>query len=123
AVLDANVYVSAVLHPEGPPGRILLRFLRDRAFEVVLSPAILEEVLRALRYPKIVKLLRRGVDPALWFEDVVVLADIQMTASSAAITTPPNPSRRRTMSLRYAFSRSSSAVSAAPAANSSPSQV
>src|SRR5574341_226787 len=55
--------------------------------------------------------------------NAIVPADIQMTASSAAITTPPNPSRSRAMSLRYAFSRSSSVVSATPAASSSPSQV
>lgn len=76
AVLDANVYVSAVLRPEGPPGRIIERLLRAAAFELVLSPAIVEEVLRALAYPKVRKAIRGDIDPALWFEDIVVLADL-----------------------------------------------
>ncbi len=75
AVLDANVYVSAIIHPGGTPGRLVEGFLRDASFEVVLSPAIVDEVLRALAYPKVRKLLR-GADARLWFEDIVVLADL-----------------------------------------------
>ena len=76
AVLDANVYVSALVRPEGPPGQIVQRFLRDAAFESVLSQAIVDEVLRAFTYPKVRKYVRRRVDPALWFEDIVVLAHL-----------------------------------------------
>lgn len=75
AVLDANVYISAIIQPAGTPGRLVERFLRDAIFEVVLSPAIADEVLRAMAYPKVRKLLR-GVDAQLWFEDLVVLADL-----------------------------------------------
>jgi uncharacterized protein len=76
AVLDANVYVSAVIQPGGTPGRLVERFLRDEAFEVVVSPAIVDEVLRVLKYPKVRKLIRGGAEPELWFEDLVVLADM-----------------------------------------------
>jgi putative PIN family toxin of toxin-antitoxin system len=76
AVLDANVYVSAVIRPEGPPGQILDRFLRDSAFEIVLAPAIIEETLRALTYPKVRKYLRADIDAVAWFEAVVLLADL-----------------------------------------------
>jgi uncharacterized protein len=76
AVLDANVYVSALVRPEGPPGRIIERFLRDAVFETVLSPAIVDEVLRALAYPKVQKLIRAATEAELWFEDIVVLADL-----------------------------------------------
>jgi uncharacterized protein len=75
AVLDANVYISAIIQPAGTPGRLVGRFLRDAAFAIVLSPAIVDEVLRALVYPKVRKLLR-GRDAQLWFEDIVVLADV-----------------------------------------------
>ena len=75
AVLDANVYISAIIQPGSTPGRLVERFLRDAAFEIVLSPEIVDEVLRALAYPKVRKLLR-GVDAQLWFEDIVVLADL-----------------------------------------------
>jgi uncharacterized protein len=74
AVLDANVYVSAAVHPEGPPGRIIERFLREAAFEIVVSPAIVDEVLRALAYPKVRKYIPRASDSDLWFRDIVVLA-------------------------------------------------
>ena len=76
AVLDANVYVSAAVRPEGPPGRILELFLRRGAFEIVMSQAIADEVLRALNYPKIRKYIRAGLDPELWFEDIVVLSHL-----------------------------------------------
>lgn len=76
AVLDANVFVSAAIHPGGPPGRIIDRFLRADAFALVLSEAIVEEVLRALGYPKVRRYVQRGLDSGLWFEDLVVLADL-----------------------------------------------
>jgi putative PIN family toxin of toxin-antitoxin system len=76
AVLDANVYVSAAVHPDGPPGQIIERFLRGAAFEIVLSPSIVEEVLGALAYPRVRRLIRGDVGPELWFEDIVMLADL-----------------------------------------------
>lgn len=75
AVLDANVYVSAAVRPDGPPGQIIDRFLRG-AFEIVTSQAIVDEVLRALSYPKVRKYIRPGLDAALWFEDIVVLSQL-----------------------------------------------
>lgn len=74
AVLDANVYVSAYVRPGGPPGQIVERLLRDGSFEIVLSAEIVEEVLQALAYPKVRKAARTKVEPDLWFEDLVVLA-------------------------------------------------
>lgn len=76
AVLDANVYVSAVVRPDGPPGQIVERFLRHAAFQVVLSPAIVDEMLRAMAYPKVRTLIHRGIEPQLWFEDILVLAEM-----------------------------------------------
>jgi uncharacterized protein len=74
AVLDANVYVSAIVRPEGPPGRIVGPFLRNAAFDLVVSPSIREEVLRSLARRSVRIYIRPGVDAALWFEDVVLLA-------------------------------------------------
>jgi putative PIN family toxin of toxin-antitoxin system len=76
AVLDANVYVSAAVRPEGPPGQIIDRFLRSGAFENIMSQAIVDEVLRALTYPKVRKYIRPGLDPELWFEDIIVLSHL-----------------------------------------------
>lgn len=76
AVLDANVYVSAVIRPEGPPGRILELFLRESVFEIVVLPAIIDEVLLALAYPKVRRHVRGDIDLESWFEDIVALADL-----------------------------------------------
>ena len=55
AVLDANVLVSALLRPQGPPGQIVVRLVEDRAFAMVASAVILAEVRRALAYPRVRK--------------------------------------------------------------------
>jgi uncharacterized protein len=75
-VLDANVFVSAYINPEGTPGQIIESFLRDASFELVLSEAIIAEVLEALAYPKVLKAARSKIEPALWFEDLVVLSQL-----------------------------------------------
>ena len=89
AVLDANVYVSAIIHPAGTPGRLIEGFLREANFELVLSPAIVDEVLRALGYRKVRRLLR-GADAQLWFEDVVVLADVVADRELSGICDDPD---------------------------------
>ena len=53
AVLDANIYISACLRPQGPPGRILRLLLEDQAFHLVGSAAIFDEVRRGLNYPRV----------------------------------------------------------------------
>src|SRR4029077_18561565 len=55
---------------------IIDRFLRGGAFDIVMSQAIVDEVLRALSYPKVRKYIRPGLDPELWFEDIVVLSHL-----------------------------------------------
>lgn len=76
ALLDANVYVSALLRPNGPPGQIVERFLRVSAFELVLSPAIAGEVMRVLGYPKLRRYFTPDVVPSEWFEDIAVRAHV-----------------------------------------------
>jgi predicted nucleic acid-binding protein len=62
--------------------------LHDAAFKVVLSPAIIDEVLRALAYPEVHRLMRHGADPQLWFEDILVLADLVGGAYNLAAACP-----------------------------------
>lgn len=73
-VLDANVVVSALIRPEGPPGVIVDRFVRGNAFEVATSTEIMDETRRALAYPKVKKIIRPGVDAAAWLEALAFLA-------------------------------------------------
>ena len=58
-VLDANVFVSAVLTSSGNPSRII-DMLREGKIKLLISPAILAEVKTALLYPKLVKLHGRS---------------------------------------------------------------
>jgi putative PIN family toxin of toxin-antitoxin system len=56
AVLDANVLISAILSPRGTPARLLLAW-QAGAFDLVVSPALLAELRRALAYPKLERLV------------------------------------------------------------------
>lgn len=77
AVLDANVFVSALIRPEGPPGQVLGRLLRDGAFELVASRASLEELRRSLGYPRIRKYLALSdEDLDTWVETLAAIAII-----------------------------------------------
>ncbi len=76
-VIDANVFVSALIRPEGPPGRILERMLKEREFVLVASAAILDEVRRSFGYSRV----RRHVDASddeieAWASSIGVVADI-----------------------------------------------
>ena len=52
AVLDTNVLIAATLIRGGNEAKVL-RAWRSGAFELVISPPILDEFARALAYPKI----------------------------------------------------------------------
>lgn len=52
AVLDVNVIVSALLSRNGAPARIL-RAWAEGAFDLVVSERLLEELERALAYPRL----------------------------------------------------------------------
>ncbi len=52
AVLDANVVVSAILTPAGPPGRVLSAAHEGRV-RLVASRPILQEIDRVLREPRL----------------------------------------------------------------------
>lgn len=56
AVLDVNVLIPALLSKDGAPGRLVAAWL-DGVFEIVVSEALLQELDRAFRYPKLRKLI------------------------------------------------------------------
>lgn len=71
AVLDANVLVSAALSPSGAPAQLLEKWLHGD-FELVVSPKLLEEVERALAYPKV----RRRLDDDAAAELLLLLDEL-----------------------------------------------
>ncbi len=52
AVIDINLFVSGVISKRGNPAR-LLELWHDRAFLVVISEQMVDELARVLRYPHI----------------------------------------------------------------------
>jgi hypothetical protein len=54
ALVDTNVWVSALLNPKGFPAQVLDALKKNR-FDLILSEPMLEELLEVLSRPKLVK--------------------------------------------------------------------
>jgi putative PIN family toxin of toxin-antitoxin system len=76
AVLDANVFVSAAIKPEGPAGRLIELLLRESSFELITTPAIIEETRRALSYPRVRAYIQDPAAALEWLDDLLLFADI-----------------------------------------------
>jgi putative PIN family toxin of toxin-antitoxin system len=61
AVVDTNVWVSALISPRGTPGKILDAYLAGR-FVLVVSEPLFEELARVLKRPRLAR--RHGATPA-----------------------------------------------------------
>ena len=75
AVLDANVLISAILSSRGSPARLLLAWQAGE-FDLVVSPKLLDELRRALTYPKLERLVPHADADAFvaWIARSAVLA-------------------------------------------------
>lgn len=58
-VLDANIYISALISTLGNP-RIITKRWEQRDFEVLITEDIINEVARVIRYPHITKRHKKG---------------------------------------------------------------
>jgi putative PIN family toxin of toxin-antitoxin system len=76
AVLDPNVLIASLLSREGAPARLVSLWLAG-AFDVVVSESLLEELERALAYPK----LRDRVEAGDAGEFVALLRHTAMLAT------------------------------------------
>ena len=83
AVLDPNFIISGVLSPTGNAARVLRAWERGE-FELLVSPALLEELGRALAYPK----LRRRISEE---DGRTVLRWFAESATSASDPEDPPP--------------------------------
>jgi putative PIN family toxin of toxin-antitoxin system len=92
--LDANVLVSAILSPRGTPAQILTAW-RAEHFDLVISDAILAEIGRVLRYPKIAKRHRWSEGQLQAFLDGLAHVAIRTpgTLTLAVITEDPPDDR------------------------------
>ena len=64
AILDPNVIISALLSREGTPAKVLRAWLEGR-FGLIVAPVLLEELERALAYPKLVARISPGESAGL----------------------------------------------------------
>lgn len=84
AVLDPNIIISGLLSPKGSPARALKAWQEGR-FSLFASPALLDELSRALSYPK----LRKRIPP----ESAQNVLDL-LARSATIVDDPSNPPRR-----------------------------
>lgn len=61
AVLDVNVLISGA-SPTGSAPRLILERWDSGEFELVVSPALIEELKRVLSYPRVKKMMRDDAD-------------------------------------------------------------
>ena len=85
AVLDANVVVSSLINPQGVPAQVLDAW-RAEQFQVVPSAAILDEIGRVLRYPRVAVYHPWSEERLrLWLEDFAYLALVTPGTLSLAV--------------------------------------
>jgi len=72
-VLDANVLISGLISKKGIPGKILDAWLQGK-LHLFVSPQIVKELTRVLRYPRIAKRLDTG-DADLLMKNLGSLAE------------------------------------------------
>lgn len=76
AVLDANIYVSELIRPQGPPRRILRFLVEDRSFHLVGSAVIFGEVRRSVNYSRVRRYLSlRNEDIDRWIIALALIAE------------------------------------------------
>jgi uncharacterized protein len=85
-VFDTNVFVSAFIQSKSPPGRLLAMLIQGDKFEIVLSTAILDEVGRALRYPKVRKRIRLDDDDLDLRVAMLGILSTMVSVSSRTVT-------------------------------------
>jgi putative PIN family toxin of toxin-antitoxin system len=76
AILDPNVIISALLSRGGTPARVLRAWL-DGRFDLIVSPLLLEELERALAYPKLAERINAEETAALidWLRREAILVE------------------------------------------------
>ena len=90
-VIDANVFVAAVLSPRGPPGR-LLRLLAETPppYRLFLSQEMIAEISEVLDRPKIRRRLPSGFDAQQWLVEMAALSDVIDVPDSPRVCDDPD---------------------------------
>ena len=73
AVLDANIFASALMKSDGTPASVIRLVTENPSFELVLSEPIVQELERILFYPKIRKRIQKSDQEISLFLDAITL--------------------------------------------------
>lgn len=89
-VIDANVFISALISSRGAPSQVIERWLQGQ-FDVLLTPPIVEELLRVTAYEKLQKyaglrenrqeFVRLLSEQGIWVEPEETLAVVEVDES------------------------------------------
>lgn len=88
-LLDANVHLSALLSPTGPPAEIVTRW-RSGEFDLVVSPMLLQELTTAVEHRR----LRSRLDVAQVHAYVTTLASDALLVDDPRTTERVSPDPR-----------------------------
>lgn len=104
-VLDTNILISGIARPGGAPGRIVDAWLMGK-FDLVVSEALLEELDRALRYPKVRKLLLKAAvseEELRDFLEILRIKTITVDIADVPLTViPRDPKDRHVLETLFA---------------------
>jgi len=91
-VLDTNVYISALLSPSGAPGKVVRRAVQQEGLLGVVSRPILEELRRALAYPRVRRLLHASdIELDRWLLALELTSDVvEGTTAVRAVADDPD---------------------------------
>ena len=70
-VLDANIYISALISNKGNPAKIINKWLAGQ-FDVLISQPVVDEILRVTNYKRIQKKYAKVRDNRLEFVELII---------------------------------------------------
>ena len=86
-VVDTNIFVSGIISPTGPPGRIL-QALQQGDFTLISSPSINAEVFDVLRRPRLKKY---HLEEALFDIGTILYLQAELVQEKTKVRASPDP--------------------------------
>lgn len=92
AVLDANVFVISLINPKGVPAEMFREFIERQSFDLVTSGQILDEVRRALEYPRVKKRLKSSPEEIEEYQMSLEILSTCVNGTVSVESIPADPS-------------------------------
>ena len=94
AVLDANIYVSALISDKGNPARIVSKWLNGD-FDTLISRPIVDEILRVTAYERIQRKYAKVRENRLEFAELISEQGIWVVPTEKLVVVPADESDNR----------------------------